>query len=120
MRSGDALPIVSPELLLPEVLEVMSAKTLGMTIISNDQNEPIGIFTDGDLRRLITQQGDIRHLKIKDVMSLHPKTIHFRAMAVDAATLMEQNKLSQIIVVDDAKHLIGALHMHDLMTAKVI
>lgn len=120
MRSGDALPVVSPELLLPEVLEVMSAKTLGMTIINNDQNEPIGIFTDGDLRRLITQQGDIRHLKIKDVMSLHPKTIHFRAMAVDAATLMEQNKLSQIIVVDDAKHLIGALHMHDLMTAKVI
>lgn len=120
MRSGDALPVVSPEQLLPDALKVMSAKKLGMTIITNEQNEPIGVFTDGDLRRLIIQLGDIRNLCIKEVMSLHPKTIHFRAMAVDAASIMEQNKLSQLIVIDDDKRLIGALHMHDLMTAKVI
>ena len=53
-------------------------------------------------------------------MSLNPKTIHFRAMAVDAATIMEQSKLSQLIVIDDDNHLVGALNMHDLMTAKVI
>lgn len=120
MRSGDDLPVVTPDQLLPEVLEVMSAKKLGMTIITNQQNEPLGVFTDGDLRRLITQQGDIRNLRIQDVMSLNPKAIHFRAMAVDAATIMEQSKLSQLIVIDDDKRLIGALHMHDLMTAKVI
>lgn len=120
MRSGSALPIVSPDMLLPEALEVMNAKTLGMAIISNEHGEPMGVFTDGDLRRLITQQGDIRNIKIKDVMSLNPKTIHFRAMAVDAATIMEQSKLSQIIVIDDDKLLVGALHMHDLMIAKVI
>ena len=120
MRSGSALPVVSPEQLLPEALEIMNTKHLGMTIITDESSKPIGIFTDGDLRRLITQQGDIRNIKIKDVMSLNPKTIHLRAMAVDAATIMEQSKLSQIIVVDDEQHLAGALHMHDLMTAKVI
>lgn len=120
MRSGDDLPIISPDHLLPKALEVMSAKHLGMTIIIDKNNKPIGIFTDGDLRRLISQQGDIRSLKIKDVMSLNPKTIHFRAMAVDAASIMEQNKLSQIIVIDDEQRLVGALNMHDLMTAKVI
>ena len=89
-------------------------------IITDEQNKAIGIFTDGDLRRLIIQQGDIRHTKIKDVMSLNPKSIHFRAMAIDAVTMMEQSKLSQLIVIDDDKHLVGALHMHDLMAAKVI
>lgn len=120
MRRGDALPIVAPEQLLPDVLEVMTAKKLGMTIITDQQKQPIGIFTDGDLRRLISRQGDIRRIMIKDVMSPNPKTIHFRAMAVDAATLMEDSKLSQVIVIDDNNQVVGALHMHDLMTAKVI
>lgn len=120
MRRGDALPIVAPEQLLPDVLEVMTAKKLGMTIITDQQKQPIGIFTDGDLRRLISRQGDIRRIMIKEVMSPNPKTIHFRAMAVDAATLMEDSKLSQVIVIDDNNQVVGALHMHDLMTAKVI
>lgn len=120
MRSGDDLPIITPEHLLTEALEVMSAKHLGMTIIIDNAHKPIGIFTDGDLRRLITQKGDIRSLKIKDVMSHYPKTIHYRAMAVNAASIMEKNKLSQIIVIDDDGALVGALNMHDLMTAKVI
>lgn len=120
MRSGEDLPIITPEYLLPEALAVMSAKHLGMTIIIDNQRKPIGIFTDGDLRRLLSREGDIRNLKIKDVMSHHPKTIHFKALAVDAASLMEQNKLSQIIVIDDDDALVGALNMHDLMSAKVI
>ncbi|NLA88531.1 MAG: KpsF/GutQ family sugar-phosphate isomerase [Alcaligenaceae bacterium] len=120
MRSGDDLPIVTPEHSLTDALEVMTAKHLGMTIITDKQNQPIGIFTDGDLRRLISQRGDIRNIIINDVMSHNPKTIHFRAMAVDAATIMEQSKLSQLIVIDDDNHLVGALNMHDLMTAKVI
>lgn len=120
MRSGEDLPIITPEYLLPEALAVMSAKHLGMTIIIDNQHKPIGIFTDGDLRRLISREGDIRNLTIQDVMSHHPKTIHFKALAVDAASLMEQNKLSQIIVIDDDGALVGALNMHDLMSAKVI
>lgn len=120
MRSGDDLPIVKAEQLIPDVLLVMNAKKLGMTIITNDENKPIGIFTDGDLRRLISQQGDIRQLQITEAMSRYPKVIHYRAMAVDAATLMEQSKLSQLIVINDDGQLVGALHMHDLMSAKVI
>ena len=120
MRSGEDLPIITPEHLVPEALAVMSAKHLGMTIIIDSQHKPIGIFTDGDLRRLIVREGDIRNLTIQDVMSHHPKTIHFKALAVDAATLMEQNKLSQIIVIDDDGALVGALNMHNLMSAKVI
>ncbi|MDO5680385.1 MAG: KpsF/GutQ family sugar-phosphate isomerase [Pelistega sp.] len=120
MRKGEELPIVCEQLGLPEALAEMSHKRMGMVTIVNDDNQPIGIFTDGDLRRLILQHGDVRHFKIGEVMSLHPKSIHLDALAVTAASEMENNKLSHILVTDSEGRLVGALHMHDLMTAKVI
>lgn len=120
MRKGEELPIVCEQLGLPEALAEMSHKRMGMVTIVDDQNKPLGIFTDGDLRRLILQHGDVRHFKIGEVMSLHPKSINLDAMAVTAASVMENNKLSHILVTDAEGHLVGALHMHDLMTAKVI
>lgn len=120
MRKGEELPIVCEQLGLPEALAEMSHKRMGMVTIVNDDHQPIGIFTDGDLRRLILQHGDVRHFKIGEVMSLHPKSIHLDALAVTAASEMENNKLSHILVTDSEGRLVGALHMHDLMTAKVI
>ena len=120
MRSGDALPVVHEHTLIPLALEEMSRKGMGMTIVTNPDNHPIGIFTDGDLRRLIIRKGDIRSLTVADGMSHHPKNVVASQLAVEAATLMDTNHLSQVVVVNEHGQLIGALHMHDLMAAKVI
>ena len=120
MRSGDALPVVHEHTPIPQALEEMSRKGMGMTIVTNPDNLPTGIFTDGDLRRLIIRKGDIRSLTVADGMSHHPKNVVASALAVEAATLMDTNHLSQVVVVNEQGQLIGALHMHDLMAAKVI
>lgn len=120
MRQGDALPVVGPETPVPEALVEMSAKGMGMTIVVNHAHEPIGIFTDGDLRRLIARQGDIRPLPVSAGMSHHPKTVAPGSLAIEAATLMDAGRLNQMLVVDEHGALLGALHMHDLLAAKVI
>ncbi len=120
MRSGQALPIVKADTPIPEALKEMSGKGMGMTIVTHDNNQPIGIFTDGDLRRLIIRKGDIRQLTVADGMSPNPKHVLAHALAVEAATLMDTNHLTQVVVIDEQGQLIGALHMHDLMAAKVI
>ncbi|MDY0271900.1 MAG: KpsF/GutQ family sugar-phosphate isomerase [Advenella sp.] len=120
MRQGDDLPLVHPDTPLPQALKEMSLKRMGMTAVINDKHEPVGIFTDGDLRRLIVRHGDIRHFTMHEVMSSHPKCITPDELAVDAASLMEKNKLSHMLVVNKQGTLVGAMHMHDLMVAKVI
>lgn len=120
MRQGDALPVVQESTPIPQALQHMSAKSMGMVIIVNTRREPIGIFTDGDLRRLIEKHGDIRQLTVADGMTRHPKTVSPAALAVEAATLMDASRISQMLVVNPAGELVGALHMHDLLAAKVI
>ncbi len=120
MRKGDDLPITTPDTPLTQALAIMSSKRMGMTCVTDKHGKPIGIFTDGDLRRLIQKEGDIRHYLIKDVMSAQPKSIASDALAVEAASVMETARVSHILVTDSNGVLIGALHMHDLMTAKVI
>ncbi|HUH87327.1 MAG TPA: KpsF/GutQ family sugar-phosphate isomerase [Pusillimonas sp.] len=120
MRSGDALPIVHADTPIAQALEEMSRKSMGMTIVVDPRQRPVGIFTDGDLRRLITARGDIRALTVAAGMSVNPKTVSPGTLAVEAATLMNDNRLTQVLVVDPDGLLLGALHMHDLLAAKVI
>jgi arabinose-5-phosphate isomerase len=120
MRQGDALPIVHIGTPISEALVEMSSKGMGMTIVVDDQQLPVGIFTDGDLRRLIARHGDIRPLTVADGMSRNPKSVAPGALAVEAATLMDAGRLNQMLVLDDTGLLLGALHMHDLLAAKVI
>lgn len=120
MRQGAALPIVNASTPVPDALTEMSIKGMGMTIVVDQQHRPIGIFTDGDLRRLISRYGDIRSLTVADGMSSQPHTVGPGLLAVEAATLMDAQRLNQILVVDEAGLLLGALHMHDLLAAKVI
>ncbi|NEN74886.1 KpsF/GutQ family sugar-phosphate isomerase [Pelistega sp. NLN82] len=120
MRQGDTLPIVSPNTPLTQALEVMSKKHMGMVIIINPDNEPMGIFTDGDLRRLIQKKGDIRPYTLGEVMSKSPKTILDTTLAIEAASIMESEKISHILVINTKGKLVGAVHMHDLMVKKVI
>lgn len=119
MRSGFALPCVAPDTLITEALAEMSAKGMGM-VIALENKRPVGIFTDGDLRRVIAQYGDIRDLLISDGMGRHPKTITASIAAIEAASIMDAQKLNQMLVVNSDGDLIGALHMHDLLAAKVI
>lgn len=120
MREGDALPVVSPATPIPQALAEMSAKAMGMTIVVDTEHHPVGIFTDGDLRRLIERRGDIRLLTVQEGMTPNPRTVQPATLAVQAAGVMDANRLNQMLVVNDAGRLVGALHMHDLLAAKVI
>lgn len=120
MRQGDALPVVQPDTPVPEALVEMSAKGMGMAIVLDTGRTPVGIFTDGDLRRLIARHGDIRPLSVDQGMGRSPKTIGPDALAIEAATVMDAGRLNQMLVVDESGLLLGALHMHDLLAAKVI
>jgi arabinose-5-phosphate isomerase len=120
MRSGDAVPTVGPEATLPQLLREMSDKGLGFAAIVNSQREVVGIFTDGDLRRLIEAGADLLALSARDVMHAAPKCIAPEALAVDAAALMEQHRITSVLVADGEGRLVGALNSNDLMRAKVI
>ena len=120
MRRDASLPTVPEGSTVFEALEEISRKGMGMTAVLDSQGRAIGIFTDGDLRRLIERRGDIRGLTITEGMSRNPRHIAADALAVDAALTMDRGRLNQMLVADDQGRLIGALHMHDLMAAKVI
>lgn len=120
MRQGPALPVVSAGTSVTGALAEMSAKGMGMTVVVDAQCRPVGIFTDGDLRRLIERHGDIRPLTVADGMSTRPRSVEPATLAIEAATLMDAGRLNQMLVIDRDGLLLGALHMHDLLAAKVI
>ncbi|SEJ37426.1 SIS domain-containing protein [Achromobacter sp. NFACC18-2] len=120
MRQGNALPIVLAGTPVSQALEVMSAKGMGMTVVTDAQHHPLGIFTDGDLRRLIARHGDIRSLTVESGMTRSPRSINPEALAVEAARQMDELRLNHMLVMDNDGALVGALHMHDLMAAKVV
>lgn len=120
MRTGDAVPQVRPETPFTEIMREMSAKGLGASAVVDGSQHVLGIFTDGDLRRLVEKGVDLRSSKAGDVMHAHPRTVRADSLAVEAVALMEQHSITSVLVVDDAGVLCGALNTHDLMRAKVI
>jgi len=120
MRGGDAVPLVAPGASFNELLREMTGKGLGFTAVADGEGRPIGIFTDGDLRRLIERGADLRALKAEDVMHRSPRLVRADALAVDAAGVMETQRITSVLVVDEAGRLVGALNSNDLMRAKVI
>lgn len=120
MRSGQAVPQVAPAASFNELLREMTGKGLGFTAVADSEGHPIGIFTDGDLRRLIERGADLRALKAEDVMHRGPRLVRAEALAVDAAGVMETHRITSVLVVDEAGRLVGALNSNDLMRAKVI
>ncbi|MDR2173005.1 MAG: KpsF/GutQ family sugar-phosphate isomerase [Burkholderiales bacterium] len=120
MRTGDALPMVAQTATLQEALVVISSKGMGMTAVLDDDARVVGIFTDGDLRRYLEQNRELT-APIRQLIKTSPRTIHADQLAVDAIALMETApKISQLLVVDEKQHLIGALHMHDLFRARIL
>lgn len=120
MRTGNAIPSVNDDELLSVALTEMTEKGLGLTAIVNDEKQPIGVFTDGDLRRTFAKGIYTNSAKISDVMHANPNTIHANQMAIEAVEIMEQKKINGLLVVDDTGKLIGAFNMHDILKAKVV
>lgn len=120
MRTGDAVPRVGPDTPFVDLMREMSAKGLGASAIVDAQDRVLGIFTDGDLRRLVEKGVDLRALTASQVMHPQPRTIRADALAAEAAALMESNRITSVLVVDADGRLCGALNSNDLMRAKVI
>ena len=120
MRTGESLPVVINTSTVLDAIKEITKKKIGMTAVTDKEGHLLGIFTEGDLRRLIEKVGDIREIKIADVMTKNPTTIDAEALAAEAAKILNATLRNQLLVVDESDKLIGALHIHDLMTAKVI
>ncbi|MGN6390359.1 MAG: KpsF/GutQ family sugar-phosphate isomerase [Burkholderiaceae bacterium] len=120
MRTGAAIPKVAPDTPLSRALLEVTDKGIAMTAVVDDAGRAIGVFTDGDLRRLIETTQDFTRLSIADVMHREPHTIDADRLAVDAVRMMEEFRINQLLVTDASGALVGALHIHDLTRAKVI
>ncbi len=119
MHSGDALPKVSPETSMPDVIYEMSRKGLGITTIVSD-GKLAGIISDGDLRRLLGRQKDVLHLTAAECMTVNPKTIRGDEFAATALNIMEQKKITSLVVTNDAGEVEGVLHLHDLWGLQMV
>jgi len=120
MRTGAEVPAVRDTATLKDALIEMSRGRMGMTAVIDTQRRVLGIFTDGDLRRNIDRLTDFANARVADVMSANPRVIRPEALAVEAVQVMEKHKVNQLLVVDSAGALVGALNMHDLFRAKVL
>ena len=120
MRRGDQVPSVAPDASFSELMREMSGKGLGASAVVDGQGLLLGIFTDGDLRRLVETGVDLRSLKAGDVMHTSARTAQADDLAVQAVALMEQHSITSVLVVDGSGKLCGALNSNDLLRAKVI
>ena len=120
MRKGDDIPVVTADTQLKDALFEITKKGIAMTSVVDDRGRAIGVFTDGDLRRLIEKQQNFSNITISDVMSKNPRTIGPEKLAAEAVSIMEKFRINQLLVTDKDSKLIGALHIHDLTEAKVI
>jgi len=121
MHTGAAIPQVPEDASLTEALMEMSRKGLGMTAIVDAEQRLLGVFTDGDLRRALDDDGvDMRGAAVAQLMTRTPKTINPDKLAAEAAQLMDAHKIHALIVVDADKRVVGALNIHDLMRARVV
>ena len=120
MRSGADAPRVGPDASFAELMREMTHKGLGASAVTDAQGRLLGIFTDGDLRRLVETGRDLRALTARDVMHANPRAIRDDALAAEAAEAMEKHRVNVLLVLDAQERLTGALNSNDLMRAKVI
>ena len=120
MHTGERIPRVAPEATLSQALLEMTRKGLGMTAVVDADDHLLGVFTDGDLRRVIDNGLDVRQVKIAEVMTRGGKGIEGHQLAVEAVNLMDRHKITVLPVLDAQRRLAGVVHMHDLLRAGVV
>jgi arabinose-5-phosphate isomerase len=120
MHTGNEVPIVNQGANMKEVILEMTSKRFGATTVVDSKKKLVGIFTDGDLRRLIERSENIFKFKAKEVMNKNPKTIHAEELAAKALNQMEHYKITCLIIIDKKREPIGIVHMHDLLEAGVV
>ncbi|QHF27159.1 KpsF/GutQ family sugar-phosphate isomerase [Pseudomonas sp. R32] len=120
MHAGNELPQVQRGTLLKDALLEMSRKGLGMTVVLEADGRLAGIFTDGDLRRSLDRNIDVHKTLIEEVMTAHGKTARAEMLAAEALKIMEDHKISALVVIDKDERPVGALNMHDLLRAGVM
>ena len=120
MHIGEKIPVVKENSTLKDVVLEISKKGLGFTAVLNDNNKLIGVITDGDLRRILDRYNELSGITAISLMHSNPKVVEQGELAVKALELMEQYKITGILVVDDKRNLVGAFNMHDLFKAKLI
>lgn len=120
MRTDDAIPRVTADVLLKDGLIEMTRKGLGMTAIVDEQDRILGIFTDGDLRRALDAEVDVQKTTMSEIMHKKCKTTSSDVLAAEAVHLMEENRITSLLVTDDETHLLGALNIHDLFRAGIM
>jgi arabinose-5-phosphate isomerase len=114
MISGSAAPVVTTTTPMPEVFHEMSSKRLGMTTVIDADGRLVGVFTDGDLRRLMSRSANVLGLTAGEVMTPNPITIRRELLAVEALKIMETHKITSVIVTDSRGTVDGVVHLHDL------
>ena len=121
MHAGTALPRVAPQTLMPDVFHEMSAKKLGMTTVVNGDGTLAGILTDGDLRRLMEKNGGTTlSMTVAQCMNRTPQAVGPNVLASEALALMEKRKITSIVVIDDARRVLGVVHLHDLWGLQLV
>lgn len=119
MLTGNDVPIVSQDSTMKQAILEMTAKR-GVTSVVDDAGKLLGVITDGDLKRLLSKTDDIMGLQVAEVMTRNPKTIDRDSLAVKAAQLMEDHRVTSLLVIDKEKKPVGIIHLHDIMKAGVI
>jgi len=120
MHSGDALPRVAPDAAMPDVIHEMSSKRLGMACVIAQDDRLLGIVTDGDLRRHMTSQTNLLTRQAQDVMTRNPVTVRSSALAAEAIRIMEERKITSLVVVGAGERVEGVVHLHDLWRTEMI
>ena len=120
MHTGDAVPVVSGNDSMRDVIITMTEKKLGMTTVVDSKENLCGIITDGDLRRLLEKEGDPFNQMASEIMTSHPKTIPAQMLAAKAVQIMEEHSITSLVVVEEDKKILGIIHLHDLLRSGIV
>jgi arabinose-5-phosphate isomerase len=120
MHTGDAVPQVTGDTRLSDALVEMTRKGFGMTAVVGPQQQLLGVFTDGDLRRALDHRVDLHDTAVARVMTADPKTVRPNVLAAEAVHVLEQYKITALLVVEDGGRLVGVLNVHDLFRGGVM
>jgi arabinose-5-phosphate isomerase len=120
MHTGEEIPRVHADTSFSQMVLEITAKRLGVTTVVNGDDHLLGIITDGDLRRAIEKEIMLEKLKAADVMTKNPRTITKNRLAIEALNRMEKHKITSLVVTEGNRKVVGLLHMHDILQAKVV